>query len=122
MASIDTYNAELTLTLLESVTTVMATPGEEESGTVNEVAGGLPHKIDGDDTDVNIKLGTLTDPVILALWGGEGVSFKIASDGSAIAAYPFACLCDVENGLSISEIWVSNGTSSEQTYTYLAVE
>lgn len=122
MATIDSYSAQLSVSLLDGVTTSLATPGSEETGTVNEAAGGLPHKIGASETDVNVKLGTLTDPVLLAVWGDEGVSFKIASGGDALAAYPFACLADVANGLGISEIWVSNSVPSEQDYTYLAIE
>lgn len=122
MATIDSYSAQLSVSLLDGVTTSLSTPGSAETGTVNEAAGGLPHKIAASDTDVNVKLGTLTDPVLLAVWGGQGVSFKIASGGDAIAAYPFACLADVQDGLNISEIWVSNSTSSEQDYTYIAIE
>lgn len=122
MATIDTYNAQLSVSLLEGVTTVMSTPGSQESGDAEEVSGGMPHKIGASETDVNIKLGTLTDPVLLAVWGTIGVSFKINATGDAIGAYPFACLTDIENGLGIDEIWVSNSTASEQTYTYLAIE
>jgi hypothetical protein len=122
MASIDSYSAQLSVSLLDGVTTSLSTPGSAQSGTVNEAAGGLPHKIAASATDVNVKLGSLTDPVLLALWGDEGVSFKISSGGEAIAAYPFACLADLSNGLGISEIWVSNGVASEQNYTYIAVE
>ena len=122
MATVDTYNAQLSVSLLDGVTTVVSTPGSTSSGSVGESNGGFPQKIAASDTDVNVKLGSLTDPVLLALWGDQGVSFKISEGGESIAAYPFACLCDLENGLNISEIWVSNGTASEQTYTYMAIE
>lgn len=122
MATIDSYSAQLSVSLLDGVTTALSTPGSAETGSVNEAAGGMPHKIAANDTDVNVKLGTLTDPVILAVWGDIGMSFKISSGGDAIAAYPFACLADIENGLGISEIWVSNSTASEQDYTYIAIE
>ena len=122
MANINAYNAQLTLSLLEDSTTALTSPGAEDSGTVTEAAGGFPQKIAGGASDVNVKLGSLTDPLILCVWGAEGVSFKISESGDAIAAYPFACLSDTATGLGISEIWVSNSDEAEQSYTFLAVE
>jgi hypothetical protein len=122
MAAVNAYSTQLTLSLLEDTTTVLSSPGSEETGSVGEAYGGLPSKIDAGASDENVKLGALTDPLVLAVWGEQGVSFKIASDGDAIAAYPFACLSNVADGLGISEIWVSNSEDSEKSYTVLAVE
>ena len=66
MASINAYSAQLTLSLLEDTTTVLTSPGSAETGTVGEAFGGFPQKVAGSASDVNIKLGSLTDPLILA--------------------------------------------------------
>jgi hypothetical protein len=100
----------------------MSSPGSEQTGSVTEAFGGFPSLAAASASDVNVKLGTLSDPKVLCIWGEQGISFKIASDGDSIAAYPFACICDLANGLGISEIWVSNGEDSEKSYTIVAFE
>jgi len=122
MATINAYSAELTLSLLEDSSTVLTSPGSEETGTVTESFVTMPGSLAASASDVNIKLGALTDPLMLCIWGDDGVSFKVSSAGDSIAAYPFACLSDITNGLGISEIWLSNAESSSKSYTLVAIE
>lgn len=122
MATPNAYQVQLTATLLEDSTTVLSSPGVQETGTVTEAFGGLPQKIAGSASDTVFSLGGITDPIFLGVWGDEGVSFKIASDGDALNAYPFACLSDEQDGLGISQIWVSNSEADEKTFTILAIE
>jgi hypothetical protein len=122
MAQVNAFNAQLTATLLEDSTTVLTSPGSEETGAVEEVHGGLPQLVAGSATDVNIKLGGLSDPKMLLVWGDDGISFKIASDGDSLNANPFAALCEIQSGLGISEIWVSNSEADEKSITVMAIE
>lgn len=121
MASINSYSAQLTLSLLEDSSTVIGSPGDEDTGTVTESFHAIC-TVASSASDVNVKLGQLTDPLFLAAWGDQGISFKISSAGDAIAAYPFACLSDTNNGLGVSEIWVSNSEAEAKSCTIVAVE
>lgn len=122
MATINKIQAQLTGALLEDSTTVLTTPGSSQTQAVGEVFGGNPSKIGANASDTNIKLGTLSNPLMLLVWGDAGISFKIASDGDKLNAHPFASLTDIQDGLGISEIWASNSADSESTITILAVE
>lgn len=73
-------------------------------------------------TDVSLTLGTITDPVYIAVLAAEGVSFKLASGGTdAIGANPCAFVAD-ETGLGVSEILLSNSSGAEVDVTVLAAE
>lgn len=120
--AINAYSVQLITTLLEDSATVITSPGQAETGAVLEAYGGFPARIAAGASGVNIKLGTMTDPKWFALFGAEGVSFTISDGGDAIAASPFAFLADVEDGLGISEIWVSNSDSQEHTITMMGAE
>jgi hypothetical protein len=122
MASVDTYNATLSISLLDGSTTAMSSPGSAQSGSVGEAFASFPRKIAGGVSELNVKLGSVTNPLILGVWGQKGLSFKIEQSGSAIAAYPFACLSDIDSGLGISEIWVTNTEATEKTLNIVAVE
>lgn len=72
--------------------------------------------------DVSVALGGMTDPKILAVYGGNGISFKLDSGGTdAIGADPLAIVGDETGGLSISEILLSN-SGAEQTVGIFAAE
>lgn len=121
--AVDTYSIRVMASLLDGTTTYLSDDtSDATTGSLSEAHGGLPMKIAGLASDVNIKLGTLTDPLFLKVSGSVGVSFKIASDGTAISANPWAFLSEVTNGLGISEIWISNSDPSEATVTILAGE
>jgi hypothetical protein len=123
MADVDGYSIQLITTLLDGSATAMSSPGTAQTGTVLEATGGLPHKIPGGTSDLNIKLGTLTDVKWLAIWAdGEGVTFRVSNGGDALDANPFAFLANVEDGMGISEIWVSNTDTAERKVTVLAAE
>jgi len=122
MATVNAFSAQLVTTLLEGTTTVLTSPGSEETGTVLEVFGGFPQRIAGSASAVNLKLGMLTNPLWLAIYGDEGISFQISSGGDALEANPFAFLADTDNGLGISEIWVTNSEPGEKSVTILAAE
>ena len=72
--------------------------------------------------DTSVALGGMTDPKVLAVYGGTGVSFKLDSGGTdAIGADPLAVVGDENNGLGISEILVSN-SGAQQTVGIFAAE
>lgn len=72
--------------------------------------------------DVSLTLGTMTDPVYISVEGAEGVSFKLATEGTdSIGANPCAIVAD-EDGLGISEILLSNSGGAETDVVVLAAE
>ena len=120
--AIDGYSVQVSSSLLDGTTTALTSPGAASTGDVGEAFGGFPFKLAASASAVNLKLGTLTDPKWLAVYGEAGVSFQIASGGQAIRANPFAFLADVTDGLGISEIWLSNSEASEVSVQVLAAE
>lgn len=73
--------------------------------------------------DTVLKLNLLTDPKILVVCGGTGVSFKLDSTGTdSIAADPVAVIGDEDAGLGIDEILLSNSDSQAHTVTVIAAE
>ena len=119
---IDSYSVQLITTLLDGSATALVSPGQAETGGVLEAFGGMPQRIAAGASDVNIKLGTLADPLWLAVFGNDGITFRLALAGQVLDANPFAFLADEQNGLGISEIWVSNSDSQEQTIILVAAE
>lgn len=122
MATPNAYSIQLITTLLEDSATVLSSPGSEGTGSLSEAFGGLPNTLAGGASDVNLKLGMLTDPKWLAIFGDDGITFKISNGGDAISASPFAFLADVQDGLGISEIWLSNDDAEAHEVTVLAAE
>jgi hypothetical protein len=120
--AIDAYSIQVISTLLEGTTSRMTSPGAESTGSVLEAFGGVPMRVPAGASDTNVKLGLLTDPIFLAVYGDKGISFTISSGGDALRADPFAFLADDEDGLGISEIWVSNSDSEEHTIYIVAAE
>lgn len=120
--AINAYSIQLITTLLDGTTTQVPSPGIAQTGTVLEAYGGLPVRLPGGASDTNIKLGLLSDPLWLAVFGDEGVSFKIADGGTALEANPFAFIADVEDGLGISEIWLTNADAEEHIIYIVAAE
>lgn len=120
--AIDGYSVRLQTSLLEGSSTALTSPDPgEQTGDISEVFGGFPMKLAASASDTNIKLGQLTDPIYLAVYGSTGVSFKTASGGTSLSASPFAILAD-DTGLGVSEIWVSNSDAQEASVTILAIE
>lgn len=73
--------------------------------------------------DVDLKLNLLTDPKILVVMGGKGVSFKLDSTGTdAIGADPVAVAGNEDAGLGIDEILLSNSDSVAHMVTIIAFE
>ena len=75
--AINAYSIQLITTLLDGSTTQIPSPGSASTGSVLEVFGGFPMRIPGGTSDQNIKLGLLSDPLWLAVYGDEGISFQI---------------------------------------------
>lgn len=72
-------------------------------------------------SDTNIKLAGLTDPKILVVYGGNGISFKLDSTGTdAISADPIAIVGNENNGLGIDEILISNSGATQTVGIYAA--
>ncbi len=80
--------------------------------------------IDAAAADVEISLGSITNPKLLIVVGAPGVSIRpVAATGSVIHAYPFAVLakCDTE-GFAQASFFVSNSGSQPQKVSWLAAE
>lgn len=120
--AIDTVSVLATADILDGSTTVLADQDTAQTATIGEGMGGLPSKIAGEASDVNIKLGTLTDAKVLKVKGAQGISVKIADGGTAIPANPFLLITDLDDGIGISEIWVSNSGVSEADIIITAAE
>ena len=120
--AIDAYSIQVISTLLEGTASRVTSPGDASTGSVLEAFGGMPMRVAAGASDVNIKLGTLTDPIFLAVYGDTGISFAISNGGDALHADPFAFLADEEDGLGISEIWLTNSDSEEHTIYIVAAE
>ncbi len=72
--------------------------------------------------DVEIALGGLTNPKMLVVLAGPGVSIrKVASTGSVLNANPFYAEC-CEPGMALTSIFVSNAGSQPVQVTILAAE
>ena len=73
-------------------------------------------------SDKVVYLGSITDPVFLAVLGAEGITFKLDAGGTdAIGAYPMALIMN-NDGLSIDRILVSNGDGQAHEITIVAAE
>ncbi len=121
--ALNAYSILLTTSFLDGSTTVIASPlSTAATGSVGESFIGMPLRIAGSASAVNVKLNTLTNPLWLAVYAESGISFQISSGGDAIEANPFAFISDVTNGLGISEIWLTNSDVAEIAVTVLAGE
>jgi hypothetical protein len=109
-----TLNA--TLTIASDVATFAETITDEserfESDTVKLSAG---------SSDTSLTLSLLTDPVLIYVEGGPGVSFKLAGGTDAIHANPCALITDAE-GFSNASILLSNSSGVEVDVKVVAVE
>jgi len=121
--AVDGIALQLLTTLMEGSTTYMSSPGSEVVASLLESFGGLPQRIPGGTSDLNLKLGTLAITKGIAVYGDEGISFKISAAGDALPAHPFAYLGNnVAAGMGISEIWVSNSDQEEHQIVVVAWE
>lgn len=103
---------DITLTIGTLKTaTLTITPDEEFSATV---------KLAGLASDVSLTLGAITDAKYIAVFGAEGVSFKIDSGGTdPVYANPFAILTEEDLGSGVDVILLSNSAVAEATvYVY----
>jgi len=121
--AINSSSVQLIATLLDGSTTVLPTPGAAVTIPILEAFGGMPQRIPGGTSLLNIKLGTMNRTKWLAIYGNEGITFRFEETGSDIPADPFAFLANnVVAGANVSEIWISNDDAEEHTVTILAGE
>ena len=121
--AINSSSVQLIATLLDGSTTVLPTPGEAVTISILEAFGGLPQRIPGGTSLLNIKLGTLNRTKWLAIYGDEGITYRFEENGSDIPADPFSFLANnVVAGANVSEIWISNGATEEHIVTIVAGE
>ena len=74
-------------------------------------------------SDVVLKLNLLTDPKVLVVIGGEGISFKLDSTGTdALGADPLAVVANENDGLGIDELLLSNSDTQSHAVTVIAAE
>lgn len=73
--------------------------------------------------DISVALGTLTDPQVVIVIGGEGVTFKLGAAGTDdIGADPIGIAADEVNGLAIAAVLLSNSSGVEREVTVIAWE
>ena len=80
--------------------------------------------VDAAAADVEIELGSITNPKLLIVIGAPGISIKLVTGtGTAINANPFTvvCKCDTE-GFAQASFFVSNSGSQPQNISWLAAE
>ena len=79
-------------------------------------------KLAGDAVDVSVSLGTISNPVIIAVECPDGCTFKLGSGGTdAIGAGPVAVVSNA-SGLAVTEILISNPGPSEVDVVVIAAE
>lgn len=116
----DSYQVQLVVSSLTGSSTDR-TRTEIGTGSVGEEFWATA-KLPAAASDTVLKMNLLTDPVMLVVIGGEGISFKLDSTGQdAISADPFAVVSDTD-GLNIDEILLSNASASEKAVTVIAYE
>lgn len=116
-----TYQVQIVVSILDGSTTVRTT-STTLTGTISEEFWSAP-KLAAAASDVNLKLGGLTDPDILIVLGSAGCSFKLDSTGTdVIACDGGAVISDDDVGLGIDEILLSNSDGSEHSVTVIAFE
>lgn len=120
--AINAYSIEVAAALMDGSTVQLPSPGVAQTGSLLEAYGGLPMRVAAGATDVNYKLGALTQAQWLAVYGAEGISFKLQLGGTSIRANPFAFIADTDADTNISEIWLSNSSAAERSVTILAAE
>jgi len=125
MATPNTFSVQLAASLLDGSSVVVTPgPGTATSGTITE-SYVVPFQLAAGASDVNMRLGMITSPKLLAVWSNKkGVSFKIYSTaGTAIGANPFGFLAEKDDGLTnVSEIWLTNSGSQAAAVTVLCAE
>lgn len=124
MASPNGYSLQLVAALLQDSSTFLSPgPSSASTGTITQ-GFYLPLRLAAGASNTNVKLGTLTNPKFLAVFGGQGVSFKIISTGdNGRGANPFGFLSDVDDGIGdVSQIWLSNSDSEAHEVEILAGE
>jgi hypothetical protein len=73
-------------------------------------------------SDTSLTLGTITDPLYIAVFGGEGISFKLGAAGTdEIGANPVGVVSD-EQGLGETVVLLSNDSGVEVEVAVLAAE
>ena len=74
--------------------------------------------------DVVLLLNLETDPKILVVAGGKGVTFKLGNAGGtdSIGADPLAVVGDENGGLGITGIQLSNSDTVSHSVTVVAME
>ena len=117
----DNYTVQTVTALLTSTTTDRTkTVTADASCTENFWA---EVKLPAAAADTVLLLNLLTDPKILVVAGGTGISFKLNSIGTdAIGADPIAVVSNEDAGLSIDQILLSNSSAVETTVTVIAAE
>lgn len=72
-------------------------------------------------SDTNVALGGMTDPKILAVYGGNGIVFKLGAAGTDdVGADPIAVVGNENDGLGIAAILVSNSGATQIVGIYAA--
>jgi len=78
-------------------------------------------RIPGGASDTSVQLGLCTNPKFVAIWGGPGITWKIAAGTDVLGANPQACISN-DDGLGIAAILVSNSGGAEAEVRVIAEE
>ena len=74
-------------------------------------------------SDITLTLSIVTDPKIVVIYGGKGISVKLGSAGTdSVGADPIAVIANEDAGLDISELLVSNSDTQAHAITVVAYE
>lgn len=117
----DNYEVEVVMSLLTGTTTdrTKTVTGDDTCTETFWAEVSLPPAA----VDTALLLNLLTDPKILVVAGGTGISFKLNAAGTdAIGADPIAIVANEDAGLNINQILLSNSDTQAHTVTVVAME
>lgn len=116
-----TYSVQVVTSTLDGTTTER-TKTVTGTGTIAEEFWASV-KLPAGASDTALILNLLSDPSMLVVYGGTGVSFKLNAGGTdAISADPFAVVADDNDGLDIDRILLSNSDGEEHDVIIVAYE
>ena len=117
----DNYSVALTVQALEGTTSERSESATADAS-CNETFWAEVN-VPAAASDTTLKLNLLTDPLVIVVIGGTGISFKLDSTGTdAISADPIAVVGNEGSGLDIDEILLSNSDTEEHTVIVIAFE
>jgi len=106
----------LSLTVAENIATFAETIADNSERFTSDTI-----KLSAGASDTSLTLALLTDPVLIYVQGGPGVSFKLTGGTDVIPANPCALITDFD-GFTNATILLSNSSGVEVDVKVVAVE